>query len=271
MSKIKEYSEDLAIELKNSLENVEIKGDEEDKDFVFDVIASTEDVDRDWEIIKIKAWDTKNWEKNPVVLANHQYRIETIIWKWLKFYTSKWKKRLKWVFSKTNPLWLLAKDLYNEWMLKTVSVWFIAKKRNEEDWKIIEEAELLEVSFVAVPANPEAISMDWKSADLYKKWIDSWLLVPWEKIKKEKEKNWQEDEEKDNEESSEKNFSEEKMFKSISEMKEDIAEIKSAIKSLADKNAEKIDQEKLEEKKSTLQSIDKLVGEALKEFKTLKK
>jgi hypothetical protein len=33
-------------------------------------------------------------------------------------------------------------------------------KRNEADYKIIEKAELLEVSFVAVPCNPNAVSLD---------------------------------------------------------------------------------------------------------------
>jgi len=47
-------------------------------------------------------------------------------------------------------------------MLKSVSVGFIPTKRNDEDYKIIEKAELLEVSFVAVPCNPNAISMDQK-------------------------------------------------------------------------------------------------------------
>ena len=39
--------------------------------------------------------------------------------------------------------------------------------------KIIERAELLEISFVAVPANPEAISMDWKT---FEKCKNFWLL-----------------------------------------------------------------------------------------------
>ena len=69
-------------------------------------------------------------------------------------------KRLKGVFSKTNPLGVLARNLYQEGMLKSVSVGFIPTQRNQNDYKIIEKAELLEVSFVAVPCNPEAISLD---------------------------------------------------------------------------------------------------------------
>ena len=52
---------------------------EDDKDWTFDVIATTQDRDRDNESILVKAWDTKNREKNPVILANHSYTIENII------------------------------------------------------------------------------------------------------------------------------------------------------------------------------------------------
>lgn len=166
------YTKELAIAFKKAFDNVEVKI-EEDTERMFDVIATTEDTDRDNEVIKINAWDTTNREKNSVVLANHNYTIESIIWKGLKFYTSDWIKRLKGVFSKTNPLWVLAKNLYQEWMLKSVSVGFIPLKRNQNDYKIIEKAELLEVSFVAVPCNPNAVSLDWK---LYTEAVQKWFL-----------------------------------------------------------------------------------------------
>ena len=48
-------------------------------------------------------------------------------------------------------------------MIKSVSVWFIPKSRDKNNAKIITEAELLELSFVAVPCNPNALSLDQKS------------------------------------------------------------------------------------------------------------
>lgn len=151
----------------------------------FDVIATTEDVDRDWEIIKVDGWQVDNWLKNPVVLANHWYTVENIVWKLTEFYKdSEWRMRLKWVFS-NNEMWQMVKELYNGWFLKAVSVWFIVKQRNETDRLIIEKAELLEVSFVAVPCNPEAISMDWK---LFEKWVKAWLLKEVKEIKEEENK-----------------------------------------------------------------------------------
>jgi hypothetical protein len=72
------YTKELAEQLKTAISEIELKA-EEDKDFMFDVVATTEDVDRDNEVIKVNGWDSKNWEKNPVILANHSYTIENII------------------------------------------------------------------------------------------------------------------------------------------------------------------------------------------------
>jgi len=67
------------------------------------------------------------------------------------------------------------------------------------------------------------------------------------------------------------------MTESFAAMQKDIAEIKSALKTLADKNANEDWQEELEkkeaqllEKKETLQSIDKAIWDVLKNFKSLK-
>lgn len=169
-----EYTNELAEKLLEFTSQVELKADD-DKDWMFDVIATTEDTDRDWEIIKVKWRDTANWEKNPVILANHTYKIETIIGKGLRFYTSNGAKRLKGVFSKSNPLWVLARDLYKEGMLNSVSVWFMVKERDVNDRSIITKAELLETSFVAVPCNPNALSLE--KRELYDQAVEKWLLI----------------------------------------------------------------------------------------------
>jgi hypothetical protein len=49
-----EYTQEMADSLIKSLEQVEVKADESDKDWSFDVIATTENADRDGEIVKIK-------------------------------------------------------------------------------------------------------------------------------------------------------------------------------------------------------------------------
>ena len=150
----------------------------------FKVIASSEDIDRSWEIIKVDGWDDSNYKKNPVILSNHSYRVEDIVWKMTKIY-KEWKNLIvEWIFTEKTEMWKICKDLYNAWFLKTVSVWFIVKKRLDEDRAIIEKAELLEVSFVAVPCNPNAVSLDKK---ILEKWFELGIL------KKEKEINLKEE------------------------------------------------------------------------------
>lgn len=248
------YDVKIAEELKKAIESVEIKASEDDKEYMFDVVATTEDQDRDGEVIKVKGWDTKNWMNNPVILANHQYTIETIIWKGLKFYTSKWVKRLKWVFSKSNPLWELAKNLYQEWMLKTVSVWFMVKERNQNDPLIIEKAELLEVSFVAVPANPQALSLDWK---LLKKWVEAGLIKEITDEKQEKTDKSEELEE----------ITIKCILNEIKELRNDINTLKKSITD--DKVIEEKETAEALEKKEVLQAVNRATAEALKNMKLL--
>nr|DAT00708.1 MAG TPA: prohead serine protease [Caudoviricetes sp.] len=57
----------------------EIKELEKNKENYFKVIASSEDLDRSGEIIKLDGWDDSNYIKNPVILANHSYKIEDIV------------------------------------------------------------------------------------------------------------------------------------------------------------------------------------------------
>lgn len=176
---VTEKTNNLFSELKER--EAEIK---ENKDWIeFDVIATTEDVDRDWEIIKGDGLDTENWFKNPVILANHSYRVESIVGKWLEFYMDKeWRRRLKGTFTQATEMGRIASELYKSGFLKAVSIGFIVKQRNESDRLIIEKAELLEVSFVAVPANPNALATGWKS---FEKALELGLL---KEVKEDEEK-----------------------------------------------------------------------------------
>jgi len=138
----------------------------------FEVIVSTETNDRSWESILQNGIDIKEYMKNPVILVNHEYEVEAIVWKALKVWTE-WKvTKAIWVFSQTNPKAKLVQDLYNEWMLKAVSIWFIPTER--KDWDTIVKSEMLEFSFVAVPCNSQALSTEWKQ--LMKKWLEAGLL-----------------------------------------------------------------------------------------------
>lgn len=153
-------TEEKINELKSLISSFDIKEVKQGRRFR--VVASTEDSDRAWEIIKANWWDYKNFMKNPVIIANHVYKIENIVGKATSIYVMDNQLIIEWVFSESNPLWKLLADLYDEGMVKTVSVWFIPKSRDESNKRIITSAELLELSFVAVPCNPNALSLDQK-------------------------------------------------------------------------------------------------------------
>lgn len=59
----------------------------------------------------------------------------------------------------------VVRQLYDEGIMKTVSVGFIPRERDAKNSKIITKAELLELSFVPVPANPNALSLQKEMLD----------------------------------------------------------------------------------------------------------
>lgn len=235
-------SEEQAKIIQDQLSSLEIKG--EDSDRKFRVVASTEDIDRSWEVIKLDWWDFENYKKNPVVIANHIYRIENIVGRATKIWIEDWKLIIEGVFSKSNPLGILLADLYDEGMVKTVSVGFIPKQRQEDNRRIITSAELLELSFVAVPCNPEALSLDQK--ELMQKGIEAGIL----QLEKKEEEPAQK--------------SELKAFKA--EILGEIHEVKALLQAMVDGNTKQKDEANIIAKE-TLQSIVRAGNEGLAMFK----
>lgn len=176
----REISNDSITKIQEGLSSLSIKEEKTEKKFR--VVASTQDMDRSWEIIKVDGWKWDNFMKNPVIIANHVYKIENIVGKATSIYVKDNQLIIEWVFSSSNPLWVLLSNLYEEWMVKTVSVWFIPLTRDEKDKRIITEAELLELSFVAVPCNPNALSLDQK-----KLLEENWMISEVEEEIKEEE------------------------------------------------------------------------------------
>lgn len=249
-------SEEQAKIIQDQLSALEIKG--EDSNRKFRVVASTEDIDRSGEVIKLDWWDFENYKKNPVVIANHIYRIENIVGRATKIWIEDWRLVIEGVFSKSNPLGILLADLYDEGMVKTVSVGFIPKQRQEDNRRIITSAELLELSFVAVPCNPEALSLDQK--ELMKKGIEAGLIkVQWTVESKQLAEGNEEETEKKN--LTLKDF---ETFKA--EIKWEIAEVKSLLQALLDGKSKGMDEANYIAKE-TLQNIAKATNEGLALFK----
>lgn len=166
---LKEYTKNLAKEITAKMSEIQIKENVENG--TFKVVASDETVDRSGEQIKVSSRDLKNYMKNPIILFWHNYHnMDTIVWKATNVYVENDALIVEWVFAWTEPAQML-RQLYDEWIIKTVSVWFIPKKRDPDDHNIITEAELLELSFVPVPCNPNALSLN--------KEILDWMIEKW--------------------------------------------------------------------------------------------
>lgn len=137
-----------------------------DKDLgTLEAIFSTQDVDRHGDIVMQEGWDLKNFKKNPVILNSHNYNdAAEVIGKASNVRTDGKKLLGDITFAVAeNPKAKVIFDLYAGGFLNAFSVGFIPKKFKENkdgttDWYTIEEAELLEVSAVSVPANARALA-----------------------------------------------------------------------------------------------------------------
>jgi HK97 family phage prohead protease len=148
----KKYTDEAAKSLHAVLVSFKAQKDQGEGDF--EVIASNENVDRDGEIIKVEGWNFDKYQKNPVLLWGHDYTLPPI---GIVTTLTKGKGQLiaKGTFAKS-AFAQEVRSLYDEGILKAVSVGFIPLER---DGSTITKAELLELSFVSVPANADAVSL----------------------------------------------------------------------------------------------------------------
>ncbi len=129
----------------------------DNEDVIIEWFASTKDIDRYGDIVKPSAFKEAiddYMKNNPIMLLQHNQ--DKPIGKFTEAkITAKWLK-VKWTIS--NDLENV-KDNVRNWILKGFSIWFIVKAWSfkEVDWievREITDVELLEISVVAVPANP---------------------------------------------------------------------------------------------------------------------
>lgn len=122
---------------------------------------STEGIDRDNDIISATGWDTKNYEKNPVVLWAHQYdQLPVGKAKGLKFQGGKIVADVEFVPAEVYPFAETVYRMVKAGFLSGTSVGFrpvqssFNEKRQGYDFS---KQELLEFSVVPIPANPDAL------------------------------------------------------------------------------------------------------------------
>jgi len=128
------------------------KSEAEEK--TFHAVFSTSKEDRHGDIVH-QEWDLKYFKKNPVLLDSHNYdSIEHILGR-VKNIKSDGKLEGDIEFATENPKGKLAQYLAEKGFLNTTSVGFIPKEFNDKGE--ILKSELLEISVVSIPANPEAL------------------------------------------------------------------------------------------------------------------
>lgn len=129
-------------------------------------VASTEAEDRHGEVVSIAGWDLKNAKKNCPLLWAHKHdepAIGDVTKLWVdgtKAGKSKAKLMFKAFISDATERSRAIKQLVEEGVLKTFSVGFRGLEMVENKFT---QQELLEISVVNVPANPEAMMLAYKS------------------------------------------------------------------------------------------------------------
>ncbi len=164
---LKKFSEEAKAKLVAALSTTEVadfiaKTKAADESGRFRVVISTADLDRQGEIVDQNGWDLNNYLQNPVVLWGHDYyalpigvcdkiSIEDI---------GNGRQGLvaegKFAPADANPFAQQVRKLYDAGIVRTTSVGFIV---GEMQGNTVTKAELLEFSFVPVPANPYALSL----------------------------------------------------------------------------------------------------------------
>lgn len=123
----------------------------------YSVIASTSTIDRSGDSIDQAGWDLKNFMLNPVMLWAHDYSALPVA-KATSIVVDGRGLVADYEFAppEGNPMAQQVKTLVDEGFLNAVSVGFMPLERNGN---VITKMELFEISFVPVPANPQALQL----------------------------------------------------------------------------------------------------------------
>lgn len=134
-----------------------LKGIAIKSDTGYRVLASTNAVDRQGDVVDQNGWDLKNFLLNPVILWAHKYD-ELPVGKAISTNVGADGLEIEFEFApaSANAKAEEVRQLFDGGFLNAVSVGFIPKERNGNT---ITKAELLEVSIVPVPANQEALRL----------------------------------------------------------------------------------------------------------------
>lgn len=129
--------------------------DDKDVEGAFHAIFSSAREDRHGDVVH-QEFDLKSFKKNPVFVDSHNYgSIEHILGKVSKIAVKDGKLQGDVLFALENPKGLLAAKLAAGGFLNATSIGFIPREFDDE-FNVL-KSELLEISAVSVPANPDAL------------------------------------------------------------------------------------------------------------------
>jgi len=164
-------------------------------------VASDETLDRAGEVIPINSWDLTNFMLNPVLLVDHDSRVENIVGLAKNIRFDGKKLLFDPQFHSITEAAKMVRQMVDEEILNTVSVGFIPHGPAKDG--DTGRNELLEISFVSLPANPQAQRLKGMAAnvtDEEKMKVKAWAKkeeAPEDKPKPEDEKAQLEEEVKD--------------------------------------------------------------------------
>jgi HK97 family phage prohead protease len=129
----------------------------------FTAVASTATVDRHGEIVSVDGWDLEKFKQNPVLLWSHDHTIPAIgkaTKIWVEGFGDAAKLMFSGIWQTVTEEGKAAAQLVADGILNSFSVGFIPTEMVGNKYT---EQELLEISLVNVPANPDAMMLAYKS------------------------------------------------------------------------------------------------------------
>lgn len=151
------------------------------------IVASDETLDRYGEVVPLDAWDLKNYKNNPVLLVDHDYKIANIVGRAKNLKVTKDAMTFTPEFHGITDLAKQVSEMVKAGFAPAVSVGFLPHGPEKDG--DTGHNELLEISFVAVGANPNALALAMKAFKPEQEAeIKTWLGEGTEEIVTDKEK-----------------------------------------------------------------------------------
>ncbi len=136
-----------------------------DPDAPLKFVASDETKDRYGDVIRVTGWDVTNFKKNPIALFNHSSAniVGTVPRTWVE--GKKLMSEMRLAAAGSGQIVDYVRALVQQRILRAVSVSFLPSEAKEmvkdgrfDGYEYLKQ-ELLEVSLVAIPANPAAVAV----------------------------------------------------------------------------------------------------------------